>query len=66
MSMKDKKKYIAPELTVVTFKVERGYAQSALKTIQLILPAAFNNVSPTSTQEGWGAIDQTTFGDTWQ
>ena len=29
--MKDeKKKYTAPELTVVTFKVERGYAASAI------------------------------------
>ena len=27
--MKDKKEYIAPELTVVTFKTERGYAASA-------------------------------------
>ena len=26
--MKDKKKYIAPELTVVSFKVEHGYAAS--------------------------------------
>ena len=28
--MKEKKEYMAPELTVVTFKAERGYATSSL------------------------------------
>ena len=28
--MKEKKEYMAPELTVVTFKAERGYASSQL------------------------------------
>ena len=35
MNMKDKKEYIAPVLTVVTFKTERGYAVSTVSLFHL-------------------------------
>ena len=34
--METKKEYIAPELTVVTFKTERGYAASNLAALSLL------------------------------
>lgn len=34
-TMNEKKQYEAPELTVVEFKVERGYADSAVGTMTL-------------------------------
>ena len=42
--MDTKKEYLAPELTVVSFKTERGYAASNQPLSQLVeaLSAAFN------------------------
>ena len=34
--METKKEYIAPELTVVTVKAERGYAASNLSTVRIL------------------------------
>ncbi len=34
--MKTKKEYIAPELTVVSFKTERGYASSQYATFDIL------------------------------
>lgn len=34
--METKKEYIAPELTVVTFKTERGYAASNLAALSVL------------------------------
>ncbi len=61
----DKKQYIKPELTTVTFKAERGYQASGAKTFQLLLPAAFSEVSLPSSQESWNAIDDQTFEFEW-
>ena len=35
MNMENKKKYLSPQLTVVTFKAERGYTLSTLTNISL-------------------------------
>lgn len=63
--MKDKKEYVAPSLTVVTFKSERGYAQSLGKQY-LKLTSAFlgNSLTIESSQELW-ANDELTFGADW-
>lgn len=68
--MGTKKQYIAPALTVVTFKAERGYATSGLpdpaKQI-LEIQATLSGITLTkgSGLEAWGAIDEATFGLTW-
>ena len=56
--MKGKKQYIAPELTVVEFKAERGYASS---TLNLKLISAIVGINAFS-QEIW-TIDNNTFGN---
>ena len=52
----NKKQYTTPTLTVVTFKTERGYAQSSLSATKFRLNSLLGLVNPTviSTQEGWG------------
>lgn len=61
--MKTKQEYIAPQLTVVTFKQELGYAASinTLQTFSLfqILEPGYN----TQGQQLWE--ENTTFGDEW-
>lgn len=66
----NKKQYIAPELTVVTFKTERGYAFSnpsvvqnnAINAIKIMLGGgAIENISA---GEDWD-IDNNTFGTNW-
>ena len=59
--MKDKKEYIAPRLTVVTFKMERGYATSSLRISQIFLS---ENADMMSNQESWETNDNA-FGDSW-
>jgi len=49
--METKKQYTAPELTVVTFKVERGYANSQLQAFKILAGAL--NPGLNSTQETW-------------
>ena len=63
--METKKEYIAPELTVVTFKTERGYAASSLNILQFA-SALFGLQS--GNMETW-SIDEDTFDDNtfeWQ
>lgn len=64
--METKKEYIAPELTVVEFKTERGYAASQLDVLQLATQL-FNLSS--GNMETW-TVDDNTFDDgggfTWE
>ena len=68
--MNTKNQYIAPELTVVTFKTERGYALStppvvqnnAINAIKIMLGSA--PVENISTGEAW-SVDENTFGTGW-
>ena len=62
--METKKQYTAPELTVVTFKAERGYAASDPAKILRIF-ALSNTINVTSTQETW-ALDDNAFGSSWE
>lgn len=48
---KTKKEYLTPQLTVVQFKVERGYAASTLANISLAADAA-NHFIEARTNEG--------------
>ena len=47
--MKTKKEYKAPELTVVTFKVEKGYASSNMLTFSMEQDELYNE----QCQEKW-------------
>lgn len=53
--METKKEYIAPELTVVTIKAERGYAASNLYTVR-ILNQLLGSLTG-SNMEAWGPED---------
>lgn len=61
-----KKEYIAPTLTIVTFKSELGYAASSqysMRTFNLL--SAFMVAEPTTvSQESWGT-EETNLFDTW-
>lgn len=63
--METKKEYIAPELTVVEFKTERGYAASQLDVLRFATQL-FNLSS--GNMETW-EVDNNTFNDegfNWQ
>ena len=67
--METKKQYIAPELTVVTFKVERGYATSGgsdpLQALRIFADALTPGLN--SSQEVWSS-EENLFGgndNTW-
>ena len=63
--METKKEYIAPELTVVEFKTERGYAASQLDVLRFA-SALFGLQS--GNMETW-TVDDNTFNDegfTWE
>ena len=64
--MNTKKQYIAPTLTVVTFKTERGFAQSGLSATKFSLNTIMGLYSPTiiSSQEIWG-VEEELFTDNW-
>ena len=53
--METKKQYIAPQLTVATFKVEQGYATSTLSML------SFWDISLLST----GQVEDYTLHDNW-
>ncbi len=58
-----KKQYLPPTITVVTFKVENGYASSGfLKMFFMPDETDFYNASG---QENWSHDDGGTFGDGW-
>ena len=60
--MKQKKQYLAPKLTVVEVKVERGYAVSA-QTFSLVglMQAGYND----QCQQNWEAGDDLFGGEDW-
>ena len=62
-----KKQYIAPMLTVVSFKVENGYAASGFATLNLfheeILDDPYSGYN-SSNQENWCESEQNFFGNT--
>ena len=64
--MHSKKQYIAPTLTVVTFKTERGYQASGLQVFKVFSNIATPGVEIASSQEDWDATENL-FGDnnTW-
>ena len=59
--MKDKKEYIAPVLTVDTFKMERGFAASSFSICHIFLG---EDADMTNNQESWETNDNA-FGDSW-
>lgn len=59
--MKDKKEYTAPELTVVTFKMERGFAASSFSISHIFLG---EEAEMMSNQESWETNDNA-FGNSW-
>ena len=56
--METKREYIAPELTVVTFKTERGYGASdiSLTSLRVIANAFTPNIN--SNQEVWTSEEE--------
>ena len=58
----DKKQYTAPKLTVVSFKIEEGFAgsneRSLLPTLELEEPVQ-------GSQQNWASEDQTFFNRGW-
>ena len=54
--METKKTYIAPQLTVVSFKAEQGYSHSAVSSMRLFQDAsldAINDDYNSNNQENW-------------
>lgn len=47
----NKRQYITPELTVVTFKAERGYAESLGRSV--VIAVFGGGTAPKGNQEGW-------------
>ena len=62
--MESKKQYIAPELTVVTFKTEKGYASSEPETPFLMRLFGSADGYNSQGQEEWDT-DNSTFGSSW-
>jgi hypothetical protein len=61
--MNTKKKYIAPALTAVSFKVEKGFATSGFSTLQLendieLMQSYYNQQG----QENWHEEGENLFG----
>lgn len=54
----NKKQYISPELTVVSFQTERGYAQSSIGLTKFRINTLLGlNTPVVSSQEGWTTDD---------
>ncbi|MBR1767024.1 MAG: hypothetical protein IJ745_08355 [Bacteroidales bacterium] len=53
--MNSKKKYIAPTLTVVEFRIECGFASSGVETtaLDLIFPSGSRETESFSSRSGW-------------
>ena len=60
--MNTKKEYIAPTLTVVTFKVEQGFAASSVFHFQLFNEDNSDNYN-SQAQENWH--ESSNFGTDW-
>lgn len=65
--METKKKYIVPQLTVVSFKAERGYALSNVSSMRLFpdVDLDINSDYNSSNQENWLQDESNIFGSTW-
>ena len=70
--MKSKKQYIAPELTVVSFRTERGYALSGserglfdLNFLQLDMSDESYSGYNAQGQQTWATADDSYFGSAW-
>ena len=69
--MKTKKDYIAPQLTVVSFKIEQGFAQSGEVSLRLFQDAELdiinNNYNDYNeyNQENWHQGSSNIFGSGW-
>jgi hypothetical protein len=66
--METKKTYIAPQLTVVSFKAEQGYSLSAASSMRLFQDAsldAINDDYNSSNQENWYQDSKNIFGNEW-
>jgi len=59
--MNTKKKYIAPALTAVSFKVEKGFATSGFSTLQLENDELFESYNQQG-QENWHNEGENLFG----
>lgn len=64
--METKKEYIAPTLTVVTFKTEHGYALSGLRMFQdqMLFEQDYDARYNSQAQENWSE-DNSYFGSGW-
>ncbi len=60
MNIKYKKQYTAPEMTVVSFRTERGYARSQFLGAELFSGSG-NNVENHTVHSGWGDDNNNTF-----
>ena len=67
--MKTKKDYIAPQLTVVSFKIEQGFAQSGGVSLRLFqdisLDYAIDDNYNDYNQENWHQGSSNIFGSSW-
>lgn len=61
--MNEKKQYVAPQLTVVSFKVEMGFSGSAVEKLSLFHFLEVNDYYNAQNQENW--YEQSSFFDTW-
>lgn len=61
--MNEKKQYVAPELTVVSFKVEMGFSGSGTEKISLFHYLEDNDYYNAQNQENW--YEETNFFDSW-
>ena len=68
--MNSKKQYMAPELTVVSFKAERGYASSEMRLLDVSFlsldmeEGSFNGYNSQG-QQSWSTDDEGYFGSRW-
>lgn len=64
----NKKQYTSPELTVVTFKIEKGYVDSTWPTPSsgIGIEEAFAQTMDDRTQEEWNLDRTTYFNQGWQ
>ncbi len=53
MKDNDKKQYMAPQLTVVTFRAERGYASSIISSVSLWESPEAEQMESYNQREGW-------------
>ena len=59
----NKKQYVAPTLTVVEFKTERGYASSG--PLSMVVLAQFLGTFSAQGMELWEEPSNPLFGDSW-